>query len=305
MGFVDVFYYGQGRLLCTSTASADNGKTVSIANAAGRTWSGTLASGKCEFVLPPKDRYTVSLINSGVTEYTTTVDFGFGDFKEVPVGMDATTPRGIKNIVNAGLESDFFTAGDQITLKESGVDATFDVLHVGYRLGTYGHNIILGRHDPLPNTRQMQTTNTNAGGYMATLVASYLDGEYFNNLDEAWRDVISEITFQASVGSQGTALQNEEHKVWLPMEYNIFGATTYAAGTEHTTGLNEQFAYFVSAPNRIKAINGSAVYWWGSSPSVSGSTAFCIVNASGTAGSNYASDSCGVVPCFMIAADAS
>ena len=150
----------------------------------------------------------------------------------------------------------------------------------------------------------MQTSNTNAGGYGATLVASYLDGTFYEGLGEDWQDVISDYTFQASVGSQSSNLKSEQHKVWLPLEYNIFGATTYAAGTEVTTGHAEQFAYCATAANRVKTVNNAASIWWLASPHVSNSAYFCNVNTTGAAGGNNASGSLGVLPCFMIAADA-
>lgn len=304
MGFADDFYYGQCKVVATSTASADNGKAVTITSSGGRTWSGTMASGKCEFMLPPRDKYTVELVNSGVTQFSTEIYCGYGECKYVEVGMDPATPLGIKAIVNAGLEANFFTAGDEVYVKENNADVKFRVLHVGYRTGKYGHNIILGRDVCLPNTKQQQSSNTNAGGYRATLLASYLDNEYYASLSQAWQDAISEITYQASVGSQNSALQNETHKVSVPMEYNVFGATTYAAATEHTTGLNEQFAYFATAANRVKTVNNAASNWWLASPSVGSSANFCFVSSTGAAGGNGASNSCGVLPCFMIAADA-
>lgn len=303
MGYDDGYYYGQGKLICTSTAEADNGKTVSIKNTDGKTWSGTLADGKCVFTLPPRDVYTISLMQSEEVQYTTTIIMGYGDCMVVEVGMDKTTPLGIKAIVNAGLEDDFFLAGDQVIVSEGGSDVIFDVLHVGYKVSEYGHNIILGRHDCMSNAKRMNSSNTNAGGYKATLMAQYLDGEYYSGLSDEWQNVISTYAFQASIGSQSSTLQNEEHKVWLPMEYNIFGATTYAAATEHTTGGNEQFAYFATAANRVKSINGTASAWWECSPNVGYTTYFCGVTAAGAANNSGASNANGVLPCFMIAAD--
>ena len=303
MGYVDDFYYGQCKVVATTTAAADNGKTVVITSSGGRTFSGTMAGKKCEFMLPPRDKYTIQLKNGNTVQFTTEIFCGYGECKYVEVGMDKTTPLGIKAIVNAGLEANFFAAGDQINVREGSSDVRYRVLHVNYRNGKYGHNIILGRETCLPNTKQQQSTNTNAGGYKATLLASYLDNEYFSSLSQEWRNAISEITFQASIGSQSPNLQNETHKVWVPMEYNVFGATTYAAATEHTTAGNEQFAYFATAANRVKTVNNTASVWWLSSPYVSNATHFCIVGTSGAAGNGDASASYGVLPCFMIAAD--
>ena len=303
MGFADDFYYGQCKVVAVTTASADNGKTVTITSSGGRTWSGTMASKKCEFMLPPRDKYTIALISGGVTQFSTDFFCGYGEYLEIEVGMNKNTALGIKNIVNAGLEADYFQVGDQITFKENGADATYDVVEVAYRQGVYGHNVVFQRHACLNTTRQMNTSNTNAGGYNSSLMKTYLDGEFFNSLESDLQDVITEYSYQGSVGSQSTNLQTEEHKVFLPVEYNIFGATSYAAGTERTTGGAEQWSYYATSANRVKAANGASCAWWLSSPSDSASTAFCGVAASGAASNYAASGSIGVAPCFMIAAD--
>ena len=77
---------------------------------------------------------------------------------------------------------------------------------------------------------------------------------------------------------------------------SIYPTTKYAAGTEHTTGGNEQFAYYATAANRIKSIGGAACIWWECSPNVSNSTNFCNVNTSGAANNNNASNANGVAP---------
>ena len=105
------------------------------------------------------------------------------------------------------------------------------------------------------------------------------------------------------MGNKSSNLQTETHKVFLPVEFNVFGATTYAAGTERTTGGAEQWAYYATAANRVKAANGASCLWWLSSPYVGNATHFCYVNTSGAAIYDYASNSHGVAPCFLIAAD--
>lgn len=298
-------YFGQGTLICKSSSALDNGKTVSVTDGK-KTWSGVIADGVCVFkALPAKQKYTVCLINGDNVEYATEVIFGFGDCKEIDVGLDKTTWKGLKAIVNAGLASEMLTVGDQISAVVGGEKQVFDIIHIDYKAGTYGHNIVLAKHTCLAATKQMQTSNTNVGGYKATLIADYLDNDYYDSLPADMKSVITQMTYQASIGNQSSNLQNEEHKVWLPLEYNIFGATTHAAATEVTTGNAEQFAYFATAANRIKTLGdtGSACYWWLSSPSVGNTTNFCAVNTAGTAHYNYASSSYGVLPCFLIAAD--
>lgn len=298
-------YFGQGTLICKSSSALDNGKTVSVTDGK-KTWSGVIADGVCVFKsLPAKQKYTVCLINGDNVEYATEVIFGFGDCKEIDVGLDKTTWKGLKAIVNAGLASEMLTVGDQISAVVGGETQVFDIIHIDYKAGTYGHNIVLAKHTCLAATKQMNTSDTNVGGYKATLIADYLDNDYYDSLPADMKSVITQMTYQASIGNKNSALQNEEHKVWLPLEYNIFGATTYAAATEVTTGNAEQFAYFATAANRIKTLGdtGSACSWWLSSPHDSNATAFCAVTTAGTASGYGATNSNGVLPCFLIAAD--
>ena len=179
------------------------------------------------------------------------------------------------------------------------------VIHKNYRKSIYGSNVVMMATSCLDNGMQMRTTDVNSGGYGGTLVAAKLDGEYYDGCPDDMKAAISEITFQASVGSQSTNLQNEKHKIWIPLEYNVFGGTTYAAGTEVTVGGAEQFSYFATAANRVMKLgdSGAACPWWLGSPYVTYSTRFCNVAAAGAPDANAASTSYGVVRCFMIAAD--
>lgn len=299
-------YFGFGKLICKSSSALDNGKTVSVTDGK-KTWSGVIADGVCVFsMLPAKQKYTVCLINGDDVEYATEVIFGFGDCKEIDVGLDKTTWKGLKAIVNAGLASEMLAVGDQISTVIGGETQVFDIIHIDYKAGTYGHNIVLAKHTCLAATKQMNTSDTNVGGYAATLIADYLDNDYYDSLPADMKSVITQMNFKASIGNKSTNLQNEDHKIWLPLEYNIFGATTHAAATEVTTGNAEQFSYFATAANRVKTLGdtGSACAWWLSSPRVSGTTDFCVVGSAGSAGGSVASASGGVLPCFLIAADA-
>jgi hypothetical protein len=272
-----------------------------------KTWSGTMTDGVCVFnALPYKNKYTVYLINGDDVEYSTEVIFGFGECQEIDVGLDKTTWKGLKAIVNAGLESEMLAVGDQISATVGGEEQVFDIIHIDYKRGTYGNNIILAKHTCLSNARIMNTGNSSQGGYKASLVANYLDHDYYDSLPEDMKSVITQMTFQASIGEKGASLQNEEHKIWLPLEYNIGGYKHYSAETEVTVGKAEQFSYFVDAANRVKSLgnSGASVNWWLSSPATNATGSFCMIDQSGSYNYSYSPASYGVLPCFLIAADA-
>ena len=70
---------GQCKIVAVVDNTADNGKTVLITTDDNKTYSGTIANKKCEFLLPPKTLYTVQKISSGSAEFTTKVEAGYGD----------------------------------------------------------------------------------------------------------------------------------------------------------------------------------------------------------------------------------
>ena len=70
---------GQCKIVAVVDNTADSGKTVLITTDDNKTYSGTIANKKCEFLLPPKTLYTVQKVSSGSAEFTTKVEAGYGD----------------------------------------------------------------------------------------------------------------------------------------------------------------------------------------------------------------------------------
>ena len=79
MAYDDGYYYGQCKIVAVVDNAADNGKTVLITTDDNKTYSGTIANKKCEFLLPPRTLYTVQKVSSGSAEFTTKVEAGYGD----------------------------------------------------------------------------------------------------------------------------------------------------------------------------------------------------------------------------------
>lgn len=79
MAYDDGYYYGQCKIVAVVDDAADNGKTVLITTDDNKTYSGTIANKKCEFLLPPRTLYTVQKVSGESTEFTTKVEAGYGD----------------------------------------------------------------------------------------------------------------------------------------------------------------------------------------------------------------------------------
>lgn len=297
MAYDDSFYYGQCRLVCTSAVSADNGKTVTVKGLGGATKSATMAGGKCEFMLPPRDKYTIELKSGNTVQYSTSFEAGYGECRVFEIGMNKNDPRGIKAIVNAGLESQFFTAGDQITVNEGSSTAVYDVLHVNHRNAKYGHNVVFGRH--LLKETGLQSDD-NRKGYANTPVDKRLALMY-NDMPADWKAAITKISQNGGITNGEVTVPFEAH-IWIPRMSDIV-STRSGNMSEAEWSDRSQFDYFKVASNRVKTYNGSAIRWWTSSGDHSYSSQWLNVTVSGDYNTAGYSNDYGVLPCFMIAAD--
>lgn len=162
--------------------------------------------------------------------------------------------------------------GDEITeTLEDGREVVFVVMDYDV-IGLKG---LLGWH-------QMNKTWTNKGGWLASDMRRYLNEEVIELLPD---DLLAAI--------KPRKFGDEEDRLWLFSEVEIFGEHIWGAGDEG----DKQFEYFKNPINRVKFDeDGDALRWWGRSPGASDSTSFCHVHSGGNAGSNNANNSIGV--CF-------
>ena len=153
--------------------------------------------------------------------------------------------------------------------------------------------------DLLPNTRQMNSSNTNVGGFPASALYDYLNGTILNGLPSDLRSALKTTYKWYGTGNNTTNGQWHGCKVWIPLEYEMFGTTTYSPATEHSNGNARKYPIFTDITSRIKKQNngsGSANWYWEASPFASSATSFCGVNSNGTSNGNAASITNGV--CF-------
>ena len=147
MAYDDGYYYGQCKIVAVVDNTADNGKTVLITTDDNKTYSGTIANKKCEFLLPPRTLYTVQKVSSGSTEFTTKVEAGYGDcilvhldtgYVEVKQG-DIVGLDYIKAATDANLKNKVPEAKAVKELNNSLV-ANSKHFYFDYKNGKYGYN---------------------------------------------------------------------------------------------------------------------------------------------------------------------
>lgn len=190
-----------------------------------------------------------------------------------------------------GMAQQFFKVGDSKTVNIGGTN--YEVQIIGFN---HDDNVSGGKAaysfqlvDCLNQTQQMNTSNTNTGGWNGSAMRGRMS-TYKSQLPATLRNVIKTVKKKSGTGggsSSGTQQTNDD--LFLLSEIEIFGTTTYSVAGEGT-----QYEWYKAGNSRIKKVNGSAHHWWERSPFSGDTSNFCIVNSSGSASFNYASTSIGV-----------
>lgn len=144
--------------------------------------------------------------------------------------------------------------------------------------------------------RQMNSSDTNTGGYPSSAMKTYLDGYFATGLKAAIGDYL--YTFQRGISKKGSTTWSSE-TVFLPTEVEVFGTPTYS-DDQNAYNTNIQFPIFRNSSfYRVKKYNGFRQWWWLGSPHASNTTAFCDVCNYGNSRCDYASlSNGGVAPAF-------
>lgn len=190
-----------------------------------------------------------------------------------------------------GMAQQFFKVGDSKTVNIGGTN--YEVQIIGFNhddkvsggKAAYSFQLV----DCLNQTQQMNTSNTNTGGWNGSAMRGRMS-TYKSQLPAALRNVIKTVKKKSGTGggsSSGTQQTNDD--LFLLSEIEIFGTTTYSVAGEGT-----QYEWYKAGNSRIKKVNGSANYWWERSPYSGYTYGFCCVGSSGNAGRYDASYSSGV-----------
>lgn len=186
-----------------------------------------------------------------------------------------------------GMAQQFFKVGDSKTVNIGGTN--YEVQIIGFNhddkvsggKAAYSFQLV----DCLNQTQQMNTSNTNTGGWNGSAMRGRMS-TYKSQLPAALRNVIKTVKKKSGTGggsSSGTQQTNDD--LFLLSEIEIFGTTTYSVAGEGT-----QYEWYKAGNSRIKKVNGSADSWWERSPYSGDTNSFCIVYSSGSAnysGANY------------------
>lgn len=144
-------------------------------------------------------------------------------------------------------------------------------------------------HDCYDETKQMNSSNTNSGGWQNSAMRTTHLPAILNLMPAEVKEAIRDVQKKSSAGNQSSSIQTTNDKLFLLSEIEIFGSTTYSFAGE-----GKQYDYYKAGNSKVKNLSGSANHWWERSPYSSYSAHFCNVNSNGSAGAANASYSYGV-----------
>ena len=148
-------------------------------------------------------------------------------------------------------------------------------------------------HDCYAETKQMNSSNTNVGGWNTSAMRTTHLPAILDLMPAEVQAAIREVQKRTSAGNQSSIIQTTNDKLFLLSEIEIFGSTTWSFGGE-----GKQYAYYQAGNSKVKNLSGSANIWWERSPASSFPIAFCRVGSNGIANANVASTSYGVAFAF-------
>lgn len=144
-------------------------------------------------------------------------------------------------------------------------------------------------HDCYTETKQMNSSNTNSGGWQNSAMRTTHLPAILNMMPAEVKAAIRDVQKKSSAGNQSSSIQTTNDKLFLLSEIEIFGSTTYSFAGE-----GKQYDYYKAGNSKVKNLSGSASSWWERSPRSSSSATFCYVNSTGNAHWSNASNSRGV-----------
>ena len=157
---------------------------------------------------------------------------------------------------------------------------------------------------------QMNSTNTNAGGWPTSTMYNLVNTNIYNSLPEELKNAIIDTDVVSSHGNQsGTTNYKSKDKLYLLATKEVWGkeGTSNQINYDTSDGNTRQLDYYKSIgvttnsySGTIKQYQGSNSSWWLRSADSNGSNIFYIVESNGDWNYNSAYNSNGVAPAFRI-----
>ena len=277
-------------------------KTIAVTRAGDGTISATSSNTAAATVSVSGTTVTVTGKANGSA--TITVSVGAGTNHTAPANktcavtvsfLDDTFANNDWSAIIAACQSgsvpDSWVVGNSKTMTINGTSYQIDIIGKNHDTYTAGGTapLTFQMHDCYADTKQMNSSNTNSGGWTSCAMRSTHLPAILALMPSEVQAGIKEVNKLTSAGSQSSTINTTADKLFLLSEIEIFGSTTYSK-----SGEGSQYAYYSAGNSKVKNLSGSANHWWERSPHGSNSTAFCYVAGTGNANGDGASNSYGV-----------
>ena len=158
-------------------------------------------------------------------------------------------------------------------------------------------------------TRRMNSTNTNVGGWPATLMRTYVNNDIYNALPSELKNGIIDTYVVSGHGKNDPANFTSTDKLYLLSTKEVWGkeGTSNVINNDTIDAYTRQLDYYkekgVTTSNyggAKKQYNGLNTVWWLRAANSNNSLSFYNVNTSGDWNNSYAYNTYGVAPAFRI-----
>lgn len=196
---------------------------------------------------------------------------------------------------------------DQVTIQLNGTDYAFDVIGFNHDTLTtanaYGDNTATGKagitfqmHDIFATEYQMNSSNTNTGGWKSSAMRTSTMVTMKGYLPTEWQTAIKMVNkVSGTGGGPSTDTETVSDSCFLLSEIEIFDSIAHSVPEEGT-----QYEYYKAGNSKMKNKGGYPFYWWERSPYLKNSNYFCLVDSYGSADIENANTSYGVAFAFCI-----
>ena len=195
-----------------------------------------------------------------------------------------------KDYWQVGDEKDIVVNGETLTL------AIMDFDHDDLADGSGKAPITFGLKNLMAETRVINSTRTNVGGFTGSEIYAWLQNTLLSALPSDLKNVIKSVNKKTSAGSGSSTINTNAMKLFLFSEVEITGSAT-----DSVIGEGTQYSYFATVTNRIKKLQngaGSVTVWFERSPRNVGSYDFCSINNNGSSSYGWPESPHGV--CFAL-----
>ena len=212
---------------------------------------------------------------------------------EVPLlsDLDSSIWDVIDAVSKSGNADSIWSVGDKKTVNIGGTNYQFQIIGFNHDTKTAGGKagITFQMVDCMNTKGQMNSSNTNSGGWTSCEMRTSVLNSIFSSLPADLQNVIKAVNKLTSAGNQSATISTTSDKLFLLSEVEIFGSTTHSV-----SGEGSQYAYYKAGNSKVKKANGSVSYWWERSPLRENRARFCYVSDNGYTDNATADNSFGV-----------